>query len=83
MKTKSIIEGLTILNRYYKDPDGYNNGAEHDIIYAFETDRPVSPEDVVRLVELGWSQHEVEPSDEGEGFRAVDYDPGEGWAAHV
>ena len=79
MKTKSIIEGLTILNKYYDDPDGWHTGADHEILYARATDKPVSPEDVARLVELKWFQPEVPMDDDDNRV----YVPGEGWAAYV
>ena len=42
MKLNNLIEGLTILNRYYDKPDGYHTCAEHDMFYAGPTDRPLS-----------------------------------------
>jgi hypothetical protein len=81
MPTTHIIEGLTILEKYRDKPDGYNTGAEYDILYAYATDRPLSPEDVKRMVELGWHQHEV---DFGDGdFEARHYNPDEGWAKYT
>jgi hypothetical protein len=53
--TKQIIEGMTILLPYYDNPNGYHSGAEHDVLYMYETDKPVSDEDKVKLEELGWN----------------------------
>ncbi len=87
MRTKDIIEGLTILEKYRSEPDGYNTGAEHDQIYAYATDSPVSEEDVKRLVELGWFQPDVEigrpESDSSQDFSIENYDPSERWSCFV
>lgn len=48
-----IIEGMQILQKYY-EKDGWHVGAEHDIIYMYETSRPVSEEDREKLDQLGW-----------------------------
>jgi hypothetical protein len=79
MKTKDIIEGLTILERYRDKPDGYNCDAEHDVLYAYATDRPVEQPDLARLIELGWFQEVEYDEDDGE-FTANVYDPEEAWA---
>jgi hypothetical protein len=79
MTTQSIIEGLTILEKYRTKPNGYNTGAEHDQIYAYSTDLPASEEDVNRLVKLGWFQE-----DSGrEGSTFANYNPKEGWSCYV
>ena len=72
MKTSEIIKGMQILQKYYLPDNDYNTGAEHDIIYMYMTDAPVSEEDVAELRELGWFQH-------GEG----EYDQSEPWCAYV
>jgi hypothetical protein len=72
MQLSKIIEGLTVLSKYY-DKDGYHTGAEHDQFYTYATDRPVSPDDVANLKELGWFQPDMEDD--------AEYDPEEGWSA--
>lgn len=79
MKLDKLVEGITILSRYFDDPAGRHVGAEHDIIYVYETNNPVSDEDVVKLKELGWHQPEVDEDDDGN----APYDPEEGWGAFV
>jgi hypothetical protein len=54
MNTKGIIEGMTILFKYYKDENGFNVGAEHDEIWMFAPDLPISDKDKDRLMKLGW-----------------------------
>lgn len=71
----NFIEGLKTLQPYYQNADGYNIGAEHDQFYAYATERPLTPEDVQKMRDLGWFQPEV---DDG-----ADYDPDEGWSAFV
>ena len=83
MKLNNFIEGLHILQPYYKDPNGYQIGAEHDIFYAYATAKPLPKEAVKRLCEMDWFQPDVEiPDEDGDGeFRPEHYDPEEGWAA--
>jgi hypothetical protein len=80
MELGNIIDGLQLLRQYYNDQNGYKTGADHDVLYAYPTDRPISPEDVKRLAELGWYQPEVAVG-EDYGWKPENYDPGEGWAA--
>lgn len=79
MNTQNLIAGITILQKYRDSSDGYDLGAEHDAIYAFPTDKPISQEDVAKLIELGWSQEDVECDE----FTVVNYDPEESWCAYV
>jgi hypothetical protein len=73
MSIENVVQGLQILRRYYKT--GYNIGAEHDVIYAYKTQEPLSDVDAQSLVDLGWFQEGVEDGSP--------YDPEEGWAAYV
>ena len=62
---KQIVGGLTILSKYYSDPDDLCGiCAEHDIIYAGHDVREsdVSEEDHAKLEELGWSFDDSLPS---------------------
>jgi hypothetical protein len=81
MKMNDVIEGLQILQKYFDDPNGYNTAAEHDQIFVYPTNKPVSPEDVARLRELGWFQPDA-------GSRGVEagkepYEPEDGWTAYT
>lgn len=75
--TAAIIEGMNILSTYYSDKGAYKVGAEHDQIYMFATEEPVSEDDIKRLRELGWFQEFIDHEDGDE------YDPGESWAIYV
>ncbi|MDB5848249.1 MAG: hypothetical protein JWP29_2001 [Rhodoferax sp.] len=75
MKLSNFIEGLTILRKRFKGEDGFHIGAEHDEFFVYATDEPLSPEEVTKLQELGWSQSEVEDG--------APYDPAEGWHTFV
>jgi hypothetical protein len=77
MKLSNLIDGLTTLRPYYDDQDGYHTGAEHDQIYAYATSRPLTPEDVAKMKELGWFQPDASPKDDED----PPYDPEEGWSA--
>lgn len=74
MKLQEFCKGIEVLLPYYEGNSGYCLGAEHDIIYFYQTNLPMKPEDVARMRELGWFQ---EGSDEKE------YDPENGWACFV
>ena len=82
MTTKNIIKGLTILEKYRKDKDGYTLAAEHDQIYAFATDTPVKEEDLKVLIKMGWFQPEVDIGDDND-FMAKHYDAEENWSCFV
>ena len=73
MKLSNFVEGLKTLQPYYNGGDGYHIGAEHDQFYCYQTDKPLTPEDVQKMRDLGWFQPEHEDSDE--------YDQQEGWSA--
>jgi hypothetical protein len=81
MITKNIIEGLIILEKYRDKPDGYNVQAEHDAIYVYPTNQPVSDDDLAQLITLGWFQEDVHYIEDG--FSALSYDPDESWACYT
>lgn len=72
MKLSNFIEGLKILQPYYLGGDGFHIGAEHDQFYCYQTDSPLTPEDVQKMRDLGWFQPETGDDE---------YDPQEGWSA--
>lgn len=76
MRTKDIIEGLTILQKYRENPDGFHCGAEHDVFYAYATDQRLDDADLARMIELGWTQ---ERDDYDEEFAVKHYNEDEGW----
>ena len=61
MIINEVIKGMEILSKYF-DEDGYNVGAEHDVIYVYNTDKAVSEEDIVTLRSNGWEQDSAEYS---------------------
>ena len=82
MKLLNLVNGLLTLAPYYDHGgEGYPLAADHDIIYATATDRPLSPEDVERMIGFGWFQPEVEYA--GDEMTPSDYDPEESWAAYA
>ena len=82
MRLSNLVEVLNILLPYYDNPDGYHVGAEHDQFYAYATDKPLPETAVERMVELGWFQPDVDVED-GEDFKAANYDSEEGWSAYT
>ena len=80
MKLNDFIEGLTILQDYYNDPNGYHIGAEHDQFFIYNTDLPLSEEHVTRMFALGWFQPDAKIVN---GERVNDYDPDDGWSTFV
>lgn len=75
MNLGNFIRGLTIIQKYYDNPEGYHIGAEHDQFYAYTTDRRVSDEDFSMLKELMWFQVGVEDEDV--------YESNAAWSAYV
>ena len=73
MKLSNFIEGLRTLQQYYENGEGYHIGAEHDQFYCCQTDKPLTPEDVQKMRDLGWFQ--PEQGDDAE------YSPEDGWSA--
>lgn len=81
MKLTEFLAGLEILKSHYKDGgDGYHIGAEHDIFYCYQTDIPLSPEEVQRMHELGWHQEEAVVDGE---WKPENYDAEESWSAYT
>jgi hypothetical protein len=77
MKLDDFVNGINILRQYYDKPDGYHIGAEHDEFYMYATDKPVSAEDVKKLLTLGWFQ-----TDGGAHLETPqDYNVESGWMA--
>jgi hypothetical protein len=73
MKLSNFLDGLNTLRPYYNNPDGYHIGAEHDQFYAYATDKPLMPEDVQKMRDLGWFQPDMADD--------APYGPEEGWSA--
>lgn len=74
MKLSELAQAVQIMSTYYDDPDGYHVAAEHDQIFLYATDRPLTAEDVARMLALGWFQESGATDDEPEA-----YDAEEGW----
>lgn len=75
MTISNFVEGITILRGFYKDRDGYHIGAEHDMVYLYATDRPLTAVAFQAMKDLGWWQQE---SGEDEN-----YNPDASWGAFV
>lgn len=80
MKLQNFIEGLKILQKYFNDPNGYHLGAEHDQIYVYATNNPLSEEDINKLLELGWFQDENDIID---GECDQTYNPESSWSVYT
>lgn len=78
MNLKGFLAGVEILRPFYKDPNGYHLGADHDVIYVYATDDPLPQEAVVKMLDLGFHQE----SGAAEGS-PQDYRPDESWWAYV
>ena len=74
MKLSKLAQAIQIMSTYYDDPEGYHVAAEHDVIYLYATDRPLTAEDVTRMLALGWFQESGATDDDPEA-----YDAEEGW----
>lgn len=82
MNLSEILGGIETLRPFYEKPDGFHVGAEHDVVYLYATDKPLTPEAVAKMVEFGWFQEGAE-YDPRDGFKAENYDPSESWTAYV
>lgn len=80
MNLKDLLTGITTLQPYYDEPAGYHLSAEHDQIWLHSTSRPLSPEDVQKMIDASWWQ---EHEDYGEDFTVADYDPDESWTGYT
>lgn len=81
MKLSRFIEGLKTLQPYYDNGDGHHIGAEHEQFYAYPTKRPLTPEDVQKMRDLGWHQ-EFEDEEENEK-EDPEYDPEAVWTVYT
>lgn len=81
MNLKNFATGVGILQKHYKDPEGYPLCAEHDQIWLESTDTVLSPTDVEQMIAAGWFQENV--STVGADFAVCDYDADEGWTAYI
>lgn len=70
MKLSELAQAIQILSTYYDDPDGYHVAAEHDQIFLYATDRPLSEADVARMLALGWWQESGATDDDPEAYDA-------------
>ena len=85
MTLDELTAAIAILRPYY-DADGDHIGAEHDQIYLYATDRPLSAEDVLKMRALNWFQDsdDSEDADEETGeTKPETYEPGESWTAYT
>lgn len=82
MRTREIIEGLQTLMPFYDNQDGFHNGAEHDVFYAYATDKPLTDDALSKMIELGWHQ-EHDGRDYEEDFTQTDYRPDESWVCYT
>lgn len=82
MNLKNILHGITILSGYYDDPEGYHLGAEHDTLYLYATDRPLTRGDIELMIKLNWCQV-YDERETGVDFEPKDYRPEESWVAYV
>ena len=74
-------KGIQLLDQYRDNPGGYKINAEHDVIHAYETPRPLSPDDVQKMINYGWFQEDVEYSNKE--FTVDSYNPNAAWVAYA
>ena len=78
MTTQNIIAGLQLTQLYRNRKDTFATGADHDVIYIYATDRPLSEEHVNTMIDLGFHQEF-----HGAEFTSMDYRPDESWRYHL
>jgi len=82
MGLNNLIEGLEILRLYYKNPNGYHIGSEHDTIYMYVTNVPLIAVHIQAMIDNGWVQN-VSRSSECGKMVVSDYDPEESWVFYT
>jgi hypothetical protein len=75
-KIQQMIEGLTILNKYYDNPNLDYVVFYKGFIYTYKTDKAVSNDDLEKLIELGFYQNHIHYI---ASFSASDYSDKEYW----
>lgn len=84
MKISNFIEGLKILQPYYDDGEYVlateHVFGEHDIFYAYATDKALSKSDIKKMHKLGWLQA---MDDSYKNWEPKYYDPNESWMAYI
>jgi hypothetical protein len=85
MNLLNFTKGLEILKPYFDDYEGYHIGAGHEIFYVYPTDHELKPDDVHKLLELGWFQELgwAQRIDAEDADSDCVYDPKIGWSAYV
>ena len=85
MITKNLIAGIILLDTYRDNPGSHDLSAEHDTVYLYSTNRPLSEEDVKKMEDLGFVQESTDSYDPDESWIAStdSYDPDESWIAYV
>ena len=74
MDLGSFVAGVEIIRKYYSVQDGHHLAAEHDQIYLYPTDHPMSDEDIAVVKDHGWFQDDVSGDE---------YDPTSSWSCYV
>ena len=82
MRTENIAAGMTTLLPYYTDSKGYHVSVAHEEMRMRATTRPLSPEDLDKMIALGWHQ-EYTGRNYSEDFSSKDYRPDEQWFCYV
>ena len=80
MRTQNIVAGIAVLMPYYVIPEGFHTGAKYDQLYMFATDLPLKPEDVEKMIKLGWRQEHTKYYDTD--FALKHYEPVSPWIAY-
>ena len=83
MRTIDILSGISLLMTYFDDQEGYNVGCEHDELRVYATDRPLTDEDVQKMIDLGWHQEHDGRGDYSEDFALEHYRIDEAWVSYV
>jgi hypothetical protein len=72
MRTIDIVAGINILLPYYDKPDGCFLWCGYDELRMDATNRPLTPEDIDKMIKLEWIQ-DHEECDYENGFSHEEY----------
>ena len=79
-KALDLAEGIK-LTAQYRDKPGYDCSAEHDVMYLHNTDKPMSREDIQKMIDFGFHQEDV--GDSCTDYCVDDYDHEESWVFYT
>jgi hypothetical protein len=83
MRTQDIVAGINLLLHYYDTPDGFHISCKHDELRMYATSRPLTEDDLDKIISLGWHQEHDGRGDYSEDFAPKHYMSDACWVSYV